>query len=100
MKINVTLADPEEQVLTEVDARDRRAFERRGRKELSLPLNGSLQDVVQANPETYLAWLAWNSLVRAGGAARWADFEARVVATELVDAGEGNPFGDPTQTTR
>lgn len=100
MKINVDLADPEEHMLTEIDARDRRAFERRGRKELGLPLNGTLQEVVQANPETYLTWLAWHSLVRGNGLKQpYAEFESRVLGTELLDAG-GNPFGDPTATPR
>ncbi len=101
MKLTVRLADPDGEEIVDIDGRDRRAFERYGRKATGLPLTGSLKDCIVSAPELYSAWLCYNALVVRGKRTefgRWEEFEARViecVTDEDIDELEG-VFGDPT----
>lgn len=100
MKLTVRLADPEAVEIVEVDGRDRRAFERFGRRALGLPATGTIREVILSAPELYSAWLGYNALVTRGKRTefgKWEDFEARVLecTTEDIDEAEGI-FGDPT----
>jgi hypothetical protein len=90
----VHLAEPEEAYPTEIDARDRRAFEREARRDLGPTINGPLQDVIRSIPETYVLWLTWHSLKRGGTTIAWAEFESRAVLVES----EGDDELVPTVT--
>ena len=98
MKVTVVLENEEHRV--EVDARDRRAFERLARADIgpSFP-KGSLRDVVQTIPETYLAWLAYHATKRAGylGEITWVEFERQLLEVQ-AETEEGDGL-DPTQQT-
>lgn len=98
MKLTVRLAEPEAEYTVDVDARDRRAFERDAGGQLKLPKGGSLRDVVNALPETYVAWLAWHALTVRGSTLSlgWPQFDERLV--EVVNDGDGDAAPDPTLT--
>jgi hypothetical protein len=100
MRITVRLADPDDELETVVDARDRRAFERSGRTALGLAGNASLADAVAAAPESYVAWVAWHALRRQLGRERvdtFGAFEARIVETITHADGTGDALlPDPT----
>lgn len=83
MKATVHLADPEEQLVVEIDGRDRRAFEILGRRDLGLP-QGPLQDQIKANAESWMAWVSWHAARRAdlATAEKWPAWNARLVAVE------------------
>ena len=97
----VTLADRPEPLRVEVDARDRLAFERIGRKQTGLPTSGPLQDAVATSPETYTVWLCWHAARRIHGEESSFDgFAERVTGVELeVTAAEARAagLGDPTR---
>lgn len=93
MKLTVHLADPEEEYHVEVDARDRRSFERLAVRDLGKIADGHLKDTINRVPEVYVAWLAWHALcVRTKVAdLRWVEFDARLVETETEDDEEEAP---------
>ncbi len=94
MKLKLTLADPEEVILTEFDARDRRAFERAGYK--ALGLSGPLQSAVQTVPDSYVAWLAFHSLKRQGlTTATFDEFDARLVDLDPEGGMEEDALENP-----
>lgn len=98
MKLTIILADPEASEAVEIDGRDRRAFERIGRKALGFPQAGSMKDAVAAAPESYMIWLAYHALAVRGQRKEFGDwnaFEARVVTAEAEDT-EEDILGDPT----
>jgi len=94
MKATIHLVEPETAYPVDIDARDRRAFERAGRVQLGKIALGSLKEVVASIPETYTLWLAWHALQRSGVALDWETFEDRVVEVESTDNGEME--ADPT----
>jgi hypothetical protein len=97
IKTTLYLADPEEQVVVEVDGRDRRAFEMKGRKDFGLPPFGDLQAQIKSMSESWMAWLCWHALVVRGGQSQfgdWEQFEARLVGVEPDEQATGD---DPTQ---
>lgn len=99
MKVLVLLSDPESRLPVEIDARDRRAFERDGTA--ALKLKGQLKDIIHAAPETYVAWLAWHALTRTGALnIPWTSFDKRLVAVENEDEQDDveGELGDPTQS--
>lgn len=78
MKITAHLVDPEESIIVEFDARDRRAFERAGYK--ALGLSGALAEAIQRVPDSYMAWLLWHALRRQELIdVSFDDFDARFV---------------------
>ena len=94
MKATVHLTDPEEHLPVEVDARDRRAFERVAKRELGAAAQGHLKDVINNIPETYVCWMAWHALTVRTRASTlsWQDFDNRVVEVEMLeDADEMDP---------
>ena len=94
MKIQLTLTDPEETLITEFDARDRRAFERAGYR--ALGLSGPLQAAVQQIPDSYVAWLAFHALKRQGVIdCSFDEFDARLV--DLDPQGVDDELPDPTE---
>lgn len=94
--ISIVLADPDEEFTAGFDARDRRAFERDGRKALGLPAGTTLQDAVAGNPESYLVWIAWHALTRAGlTTLTYLELEARAVKVR-TEAGDA-VLPDPTK---
>jgi hypothetical protein len=98
MKAGITLCDPEESLAVEIDARDRRAWEVKGRKACGLPA-GPLRDVIREAPETYVAWIAWHAAAVRGGRKDLGDFaafDARLAEVSDFDAGEDELLGDPT----
>jgi hypothetical protein len=102
MKIRLTLDGPEEVVAVDVDARDRRAFERAGATAVGLKRSGSdfLTDVRSQMPETYSIWLAWHALAKRGGRTdlgTFDEFDARVADMDTDDAATPSDLGDPTQ---
>jgi hypothetical protein len=96
-KATIHLADPEEQVVVEVDGRDRRAFEIKGRRDLGLP-HGDLQAQIKAAAESWMAWVCWHAATRTGEpVGSWAEFDARLVAVEPDDDGGDSSDADPTR---
>ena len=97
MKATVHLADPEEVLVLEMDARDRRAFELRGRKDLGLNPVGDLQSQIKAVSESWMAWCCWHAAVVRGGRsdlpATYAEWDARLVAVVPEDTGDEDPTG-------
>lgn len=80
----------------EIDARDRRAFERLARQDIPTLPTGTLRDIAAAMPETYLAWLAWHASKRDGRTdVTFAAFEAELL--EVKGDGEAAELPDPTQ---
>ena len=97
MKLTLHLADPEETLVVDMDARDRRAFERAGYKGIGMTSN--TQDGVKARPENWLSWVSWHALHRQNLTDQsYDEFEARLVETERDDddADDGAGLGDPT----
>jgi len=93
-KATVHLADPEESLVVEVDGRDRRAFEVRGRRDLGLPM-GELQEQIKAAAESWMAWVCWHAAKRDGLAVgTWQEFDARLVG---VEPDEDSLPPDPTR---
>lgn len=91
MKMLITLADPEEYISAEVDARDRRAFELQGAKALGFP-PGKLLDMAQTMPENYTYWVGWHAARRNGLKLTWDEFSERAVdLTEEKNDEEINP---------
>lgn len=82
----------------DIDARDRRAFEKSGFRDIGVSQRAPIRDIAAAQPETYTTWLAWHAMVRSGATVeRYADFEARVVALREEDADDAaDLLGDPT----
>ena len=94
MKFTIHLADPEETVIADVDARDRRAFEMQSRREFGRAADNPLRDVANSMPETYTFWLAWHAASTRGGLKlTWPEFDARAV--HLETSGEDDEL-DPT----
>lgn len=85
-------------IIADIDARDRRAFEREGRKEFGIPANVNMQEAVQGIPESYVGWLVWHSLKRLGrkDIDSWKDFESRLIRTEPLEE-NAEVFDFPTQ---
>lgn len=86
-------------VIVDIDARDRRAFEREGRKEFGIPTSANMQEAVQGIPESYVGWLVWHSLKRANNRKdidSWKDFESRLIRTEPLEE-NAEVFDFPTQ---
>lgn len=100
MKLRVEVEGVGEPLVAEIDARDRRAFEREGMKDLGAPPLAPLKDVTAARPESFTGWLAWHALKRTGqtDANSWAEFEPVLVGTVLdqPDDDEADALGDPT----
>lgn len=98
MKATVHLVDPEDRIAVEVDARDRRSFERIAKRDLGRVADGPLKEVIGAIPETYILWLAWHALAIRTKAIdlTWPDFEARTVEVEVEDD-EEEAETDPTE---
>ena len=104
MRLTATLVDPDEVLTIEIDARDRRAFERAGAR--AMGLSGNLQAAIQTMPDTYLAWLAWHAAARRGDRddlGSFDDFDARLADVASIDVDEdgeeagGGELGDPTK---
>jgi hypothetical protein len=96
VKITLTLTDPEDQMVVDFDARDRRAFERAGYK--ALGLSGPLQAAVQTIPDTYMAWLCWHAAKRAGLTdLPFDDFDNRLLDFEPDEHDAEELLGDPTK---
>jgi hypothetical protein len=94
-KATVHLADPEQQIVVEVDGRDRRAFEIKGRRDLGLP-QADLQTQIKSAAESWMAWVCWHAAKRDGAeVGSWAEFDARLVG---VEPEEDDPVPmDPTK---
>lgn len=96
----VKLADPDEEVRVEVDARDRLAFEKVGRKEAGLPQNGPLADAIAWAPETYGIWLCWHASARLHGPnGSFTQFQGRVTGVTLEmseQEARASGLGNPT----
>lgn len=92
MKATVRL--PTTEYVVDIDARDRRAFERQS--DVALPPTGSLQELAQRMPETYLAWLAWHASKREGVAMSWREFDEVLLEVSQDEGGDDMP--DPTQS--
>ena len=95
MKATILLDGPEERIPVEIDARDRRAFERLARRDLGKVAEGALSDVIRAIPETYMAWCAWHAWTRDGARYSWPDAEKRIARVVVED--EAEETADPTQ---
>lgn len=96
MKVLVEIEGLSQPVLADVDARDRRAFERNGIKDLGIAQRLPIREVTAANPESYTTWLCWHSLVRIGYTAeRFADFEKKVISIQPEES-EEELDSDPT----
>lgn len=97
MKIEILLDGPEEQLVVDFDARDRRAFERVGGRDVGL-VGPALVDGNPRMPESQLAWIGWHACKRQGLLTlTWAEFEARcAAATANLDDDPDNGLGDPT----
>lgn len=105
MKAILKLDSPEEILETEIDARDRRAFERVGTKETGVPIRSTIQETVRSAPETYMGWLAWHALMRVNGKQEigdWISFERRLISVDIpeIELEEEHPFGDPTRAAK
>lgn len=98
MKIEITLADPEEQFVVDFDARDRRAFERTGGRDIGLS-GPAIVGGEPRMPESWLAWIGWHAAKRQGVFdLTYPDFEARCMGAtaEVDDQEEPAGLGDPT----
>lgn len=94
MKAEVILTD--RVIPVEIDARDRRAFEVVGRKQLGMPLSMSLAEAVKVMPESWVLWLAWHALRRNGQITQEFDtFNDEVMDVKAVEVGE-DELPDPT----
>jgi hypothetical protein len=82
----------------EIDARDRRAFEVLGRKQLGIAASLTMTELVKVNPETYVLWLAWNALRRQKLLdITYAELDSRTIEVRQLDDAELLP--DPTRAT-
>lgn len=98
VKATLHLADPEDQVVVEVDGRDRRAFELRGRRDFDLPPFGDLQAQIKSMSESWMGWLCWHALAVRGGQEQygtWPEFNNRLVAV-VPDEEAPQTGDDPT----
>ena len=94
MKVVLGLSDPEEQFTVEVDARDRRAFERAGAN--ALGLKGALQDEIRRIPDSYIAWLSWHAARRTGLIdVGYDDFDKRLTDIDPDVSGVEDPPTGP-----
>jgi hypothetical protein len=98
MKITLVLAEPEERHVVDFDARDRRAFERVGGRDIGLS-GPAIIGGEPRMPESQLAWIGWHAAHRQGlFDLTWPQFEARCAeaSAELDAAEEPSGLGDPT----
>lgn len=85
----------------DVDARDRRAFEKTGYRDLGIAQRIAIKEVIALQPESYMAWLAWHALVRDGRKESWVEFEPKVISVVLNDVVETeDALADPTMRAR
>lgn len=98
MKLFVEIEGLPEPLLAEIDARDRRAFEREGAKDIGLPPLAALKDITASRPESFTGWLAWHALRRVGKTETksWAEFEPLLVGTIVEEAEEEDDITNPT----
>jgi len=96
--MRLVLADPAQEILVEVDGRDRRAAEKLVWKLLGLPAGTSMADIYKGYPETSLAWIAWHAAQREGlVSVPFKDLEPRLLEVKQEDdEDEENPVADPT----
>ena len=100
MKIEITLVEPEEHLVADFDARDRRAFERVGCKDIGLT-GPALIDGNPRMPESQLAWIGWHALRRDNQIDMpWLMFEARCAQATAVTDDDDAGLGDPTGPAR
>lgn len=98
MKLLVEIEGNAEILVADIDARDRRAFELSGYKDIGAPLMTALKDVAASKPETYTGWLAWHALKRAKTTSlSWREFEAILISTTAEEIEEDSPLGNPTE---
>lgn len=94
MKGTVSLIDPEETLIVNVDAWARLQFERNARRHGIPP--GPIKDVAAQMPETYICIAAYYALKRAGLVSTdYAAFEDRWAGIDIED--EEEDLTDPTQ---
>lgn len=99
MKATITLADTETMVV-DIDARDRRAWEREARSYIDNLPQGDLRTVAAAMPETYVAWLAWHACGREGlTRLSWQTFEGQLLEVDSDEETGTGGLPDPTQAT-
>lgn len=99
MKATVVLADTEPMVV-DIDARDRRAWEREARNYIDALPQGDLRAVAGAMPETYVAWLTWHACTREGlTRLSWQAFESQLLEVDSDESDTGGGLPDPTQAT-
>ena len=98
MRVRVTLRDPDETHLVDIDAYDRREFEAGGRRQIGLSA-GPLQQAVQEKPDTSIARLCWHNLHRQGLVDGWPAYSPRHINHDVdPDGGELGAGGLPDPT--
>ena len=101
-EMRLVLADPAQEILVEVDGRDRRAAEKLVWKLLGLPVGTPMTDVYKGYPETAVAWIAWHAAVREGHLnGPFKDVEPRILEVAQEDTDEDEEaIADPTEAVK
>jgi hypothetical protein len=93
MRNTVHLADPEELLVVDTDARDNRNFEKVGM--LQLGGRGTIKGWLETHPGMFHAWVTWNAARRQGlTELTWEEWDGRV--TQIDSDRAGGELPDPT----
>lgn len=92
MKATVTLADPEETLVVDVDSRDRRLLEGNLATLLGLPVSTAFTKIIDMYPQTAHMATYWNAARRAGHDIAWEQWNTRFLdAADEEEAGVEDP---------